>query len=321
MTMKRTLTIIVLSTTCLVLAGCNSSLQQPETQSSTPVGSSGGIPSIPPSTSGSESDGSEGSSSDQQAGSQSSQETGSAGMPDGTGQAGSTAMDGSVEGEQTVSDSGVSAGVEGMDGAGEASGASASDGQNSGSMAGAGGMTGSIGGQEMGSNGTGSGGLDDDFNKSLGDFDEAMGREQAGTQGSAGATEQREAADEKAVQTAGMKGGSIGGMDNAGGMSGSTSNGGMSGGATGQSGSSQSGGADPSGSGPAGEESGEGAGEGAGRSAPDDEKVANLPDDITVDESAEDQVARQIREAAMVEEDAVIREALWDEYRKHMGMK
>jgi len=112
-------------------------------------------------------------------------------------------------------------------------------------------------------------------------------------------------------------------MDNAGGMSGSSSSGGMSGGATGQSGANQSGGANPSGSGPDGEDMGEGAGEGegAGRSAPDDEKVANLPDDITVDESAEDQVARQIREAAMAEEDAVIREALWDEYRKHMGMK
>ncbi len=195
-------------------------------------------------------------------------------------------------------------------------------------MAGVGGMTGSIGGQEMGSpgtgsNGAGSGGLDEVFNKSLGDFDEEMGREQAGTQGSAGATERREAADEKSVRTAGMKGGSIGGMDNAGGMSGSSSSGGMAGGATGQSGSSQSGGANPSGSGPDGEDMGDGAGEGdgAGRSAPDDEKVANLPDDITVDESAEDQVARQIREAAMAEEDAVIRDALWDEYRKHMGMK
>ena len=35
----------------------------------------------------------------------------------------------------------------------------------------------------------------------------------------------------------------------------------------------------------------------------------------------EDQVARQIREAAEQEEDPRIRDALWDEYRKHMGLK
>lgn len=50
-------------------------------------------------------------------------------------------------------------------------------------------------------------------------------------------------------------------------------------------------------------------------------KVASIPEDISADGSGDDQVARQIREAAMAEKDPVIRDALWDEYRKHMGMK
>jgi hypothetical protein len=49
--------------------------------------------------------------------------------------------------------------------------------------------------------------------------------------------------------------------------------------------------------------------------------VANIPEDIPLDGSAEDQVAGQIREAAMAETDPAIRAALWDEYRKHTGMK
>jgi len=35
----------------------------------------------------------------------------------------------------------------------------------------------------------------------------------------------------------------------------------------------------------------------------------------------EDVIARQIREAAILENDPVIQNALWDEYRKHMGIK
>jgi len=40
-----------------------------------------------------------------------------------------------------------------------------------------------------------------------------------------------------------------------------------------------------------------------------------------VDGSGEDVVARQIRELAVQEEDPELREAIWDEYRKHTGMK
>ena len=50
-------------------------------------------------------------------------------------------------------------------------------------------------------------------------------------------------------------------------------------------------------------------------------EVAMIPEDIPLDGSAEDQVARQIREAAMAETDPAIRAALWDEYRKHTGLK
>ena len=46
-----------------------------------------------------------------------------------------------------------------------------------------------------------------------------------------------------------------------------------------------------------------------------------IPEDIPMDGTGEDVIARQIREAAIQEDDLLIREALWDEYRKHMGIK
>ena len=46
-----------------------------------------------------------------------------------------------------------------------------------------------------------------------------------------------------------------------------------------------------------------------------------IPEDIPMDGTGEDVIARQIREAAIQEDDPLIREALWDEYRKHMGIK
>jgi hypothetical protein len=46
-----------------------------------------------------------------------------------------------------------------------------------------------------------------------------------------------------------------------------------------------------------------------------------IPDDIPMDGTGEDVIARQIRQAAMEEDDPLIAEALWDEYRKHMGIK
>jgi hypothetical protein len=49
--------------------------------------------------------------------------------------------------------------------------------------------------------------------------------------------------------------------------------------------------------------------------------VADIPEDIPVDGTGEDQVAKQLREAAMAEKDPVVREALWEQYRKHTGIR
>ena len=52
-----------------------------------------------------------------------------------------------------------------------------------------------------------------------------------------------------------------------------------------------------------------------------DKQKERIPDDIPMDGTGEDVIARQIREAAIQEDDPAIREALWEEYRKHMGIK
>ena len=46
-----------------------------------------------------------------------------------------------------------------------------------------------------------------------------------------------------------------------------------------------------------------------------------IPEDIAKARDSEDQVARQIREAAEQEENPRIRDALWEEYRKHTGLR
>ncbi len=72
-----------------------------------------------------------------------------------------------------------------------------------------------------------------------------------------------------------------------------------------------------------GGESGGGPQEGGGRGGAADarsEPKVEIPEDIAKAAGSEDQVARQIREAAEQEEDSRIREALWEEYRKHMGL-
>ena len=74
---------------------------------------------------------------------------------------------------------------------------------------------------------------------------------------------------------------------------------------------------------------GGGSGGGSGTGGPREDGVPGeqpetkieIPEDIAEATGKEDQVARQIREAAEQEEDPRIREALWDEYRKHMGLK
>ena len=170
--------------------------------------------------------------------------------------------------------------------------------------------------------GTGDESLDEVFNKSLGDFDGEMERERSGMassgQGSSQSADRREAGDATA--------GGGGNMDGPGGMvsvPSSSADGGMTGGGMAGGQASTSGDADSS----DGQQSASGGGaDGAPEAAEESEgnenaQVANVPDDIPLEGTAEDQVARQIREAAMAEKDPVIRDALWDEYRKHQGIK
>lgn len=164
-----------------------------------------------------------------------------------------------------------------------------------------------------------SGDLEEVFEKSLGDFDGEMEQERAAMErsgsGSQGSAEQREGADADTVGDASVKtGGSAGG-----GMAsipGAESGGG---GDDAESSSQDSSGADAG----AGQDEVkyEGKGENGESSQRDGARVAKIPDDIPADGSADDQVAKQIREAAMAETDPLIREALWEEYRKHTGIK
>ena len=157
-------------------------------------------------------------------------------------------------------------------------------------------------------------------------LDGIMGQERAGMastgQGSGGDARQRESGDAKTVADAGERGGygEVGGGI-AGGAAGSTGGGQPSGaGSQGQAGSQSSSGSEP-GAGGGEQESGESGGGDTDGSEQQDARVAKIPEDIPADGSADDQVARQIREAAIAEQDPMIRDALWDEYRKHMGIK
>ena len=97
--------------------------------------------------------------------------------------------------------------------------------------------------------------------------------------------------------------------------------GGIGGGGQGSAGPGQgaAGGSASAGSGSGG--GGGGAPREGGASAGPPETKVEIPEDVADAVSSEDQVARQIREAAEQEEDERIREALWDEYRRHMGLK
>lgn len=152
----------------------------------------------------------------------------------------------------------------------------------------------------------------------MGDYDREIGRERgvmaSGGQGSAAGS--------------GGAGGMIGQPSGSGGAMVTIPNAGAGGGIGG--GGQGSAGADGQGpaGGSAGASSGSGGGaagggaprEGGASAAPPETKI-EIPEDVAEAVSSEDQVARQIREAAEQEEDKRIREALWDEYRRHMGLK
>ncbi|MFQ5635153.1 MAG: hypothetical protein ACE5G3_07470 [Gammaproteobacteria bacterium] len=288
------------------VAGCNSSLQKPGGSSSGLPG--GGVsspfPSIPQS----------GSKSGSPSGSKSGAESGTGSDPAGSGakvpgdgsRAGSRGQGSRGQGSRGQGDQGQGDQGQGDQGQGD---------QREGSQgsAGAGGM-GEVG--EAGGIDGGSGDLDEAFEKSLGDFDGVIGRERAGMastgQGSGGSARQREAGDAKSVSDASGRGGATGGMADIPGRADR---------------SDREGGADPSGESAAGggegqaDKQGEFEGGDVDESERDGARVAKIPDDIPADGRGDDQVARQIREAAMAERDPIIRDALWDEYRKHTGME
>ncbi len=134
--------------------------------------------------------------------------------------------------------------------------------------------------------------LGKELDKSLGDFDEAIGEEQRQVASVGRNTEGF------GDGSSGGSGGTISlGEQEAGGSS-SGSGGGGGGGAAG-SGNPQAN--------PLGEMS-------------DEEIAARTPDDIVPD-AYEDVVARQLREAALAEDDPELRERLWEEYRKYKGLR
>ena len=136
--------------------------------------------------------------------------------------------------------------------------------------------------------------LGKELDKSMGDFDEALGEEQREISSTTRNTEGFD------TGSGGNRGGSISLGEQAAGAMGGASSGGGGGG----------GGGDSAG--------GVGAREGAGSLDPQ-EVAERTPDDIEaiIDD---DIVAKQLREAALSEEDPELRERLWEEYRKYKGM-
>jgi hypothetical protein len=221
-------------------------------------------------------------------------------------QNGSAESAGSEAGQQTSGSQGSqqSAGTAGQtsgtgeQGAGE-SGMAGSSGAYGGSNDGAAGVP-------MGTGDTAD--LDRILNESLGEFDGTMAAEQeilaSSGQGSAQSAREREGQDATAVVSA-SNGSGLGGVpeqegaygDGAGSYGGDTQN------------------ADNGVQNSAGAQAGDADG------LTEEQRQERMPDDIPSDGTGEDVVARQIRELAMQEEDPELREAIWDEYRKHTGIK
>jgi hypothetical protein len=143
--------------------------------------------------------------------------------------------------------------------------------------------------------------LDGEFRESLEEFDGELLREQ-------------EILERKREETASMSGAS-GSSGGAGGAGGFESGGGMSG----ESSESAASGAEGAEAGGAMESGGAGTSKPASAGGSDSAGEAGsdrVPADVG-DGSDDDIVARQLREAAMKEEDPELREKLWDEYRAY----
>ncbi len=157
-------------------------------------------------------------------------------------------------------------------------------------------------------------GVDKEMNAALAEMDELLLKEKKIL-----AQERSETMSANASSSGGAAGAAAGGMG-AGSMAGGQAGGeaGSEGGEQAEGGQSASGGANTSGdsqSAPTGPHSASGAVKGA--EADDAEKQEKrVPPDIP-DGRDDDIVARQLREAATNEDDPVLREKLWDEYRKY----
>jgi hypothetical protein len=155
-------------------------------------------------------------------------------------------------------------------------------------------QSGSIG-QYPGGDGRSAEELAEELDKSVGDFDEAIGEEQ------------RQVAS-VGRDTEGFGDGSSGG-------GGSISLGEQ------ESGGSSGGGGSGAGAGGAGGAAGSAESQAGPLDGMSEEQIqARTPDDIEINEY-DDIVARQLREAALAEDDPELRERLWEEYRKYNGLK
>jgi hypothetical protein len=134
--------------------------------------------------------------------------------------------------------------------------------------------------------------LGKELDESLGDFDESLGQEQQEIASTGRNTEGFD------TGSGGNRGGSISlGEQAAGAMSGGSGGGGGS----------------------AGEDAGA-AGKAGALDGLDSEEIARRTPDDVVAIIDDDVVAKQLREAALAEEDPELRERLWEEYRKYKGM-
>lgn len=134
--------------------------------------------------------------------------------------------------------------------------------------------------------------LGEELDKSVGDFDEAIGEEQRQVSSVGRDTE-------GFGDGSGGGGGSVGLGEQAAGASGGGGGYGSGAGGAGNTGENQAGPLDHMSS---------------------EEVQARTPEDVEVG-SFDDIVARQLREAAVAEDDPVLRERLWEEYRKYKGLK
>jgi hypothetical protein len=192
------------------------------------------------------------------------------------------------------------------------------------------------------------GGVDGQFEDSLGDFDEAiagdasagggggegeieildpMGEGASGAQGDESvfedgdAAEGGDSAEDQGIAQRAASGASGGSSSSSGGSSGGQGGGGGSSGQDSGSQQSQSGGSSAGGGGASAQQGDRTAGGTSSSGAEEGgSDIVPIPADVG-DGRNDDIVLRQIREAAMNERDPVLREKLWDEYRRIRGSR